>query len=80
MPIKTDASNEHHTMYNFYINRVEQLEFIKKVTESGHLRAQSAALRALMHLYVTDPEVTKKANAIIDKFIVYKKDGNISKK
>lgn len=78
MPRKTTTENEHNTMYNFYINKVEHLNFVKKVTESGYLRAQSAMLRALMYLYIIDDTVRAKANSIVKDFIIYKKNGDIS--
>lgn len=80
MPKKTTIVDEHHQMYNFYVNKIEQLEFVKAVVESGHLRAQSATLRALMHLYVTDTDVRNKVNSIVNDFIVYKQNGEISLK
>lgn len=80
MPRKTTVTNEHNTMWNFYVNKIEQLEFIKAVVESGHSRAQSATLRALMHLYVTNESIREEANKIIEDFMVYKQNGEPSLK
>lgn len=80
MPRKTTVNDEHNTMWNFYVNKIEQLEFIKCVAENGHSRAQSATLRALMHLYIEDKDVQVKVNNIVDNFIVYKKNDEPSLK
>lgn len=80
MPRKTTVTDEHNRMYNFYVNQVEYLEFVKSVIISGHTRAQSATLRALMHLYVTDKEVRDKVNNIVEDFIIYKTNNEPSLK
>ena len=80
MPRKTTVLDEHNTMYNFYVNKIEQLEFIQAVAKNGHSRAQSATLRALMHLYIYDVDIQKKVDEIIDQFIIYRQSGDPSLK
>ena len=79
MPRKVDVNTSHDKKWNLYVNEVEKLEYLSALIAAGHRDAQSAGVRAMMHLYVTDPVVRDKVNAIIDDFIVYKKDGNPSK-
>lgn len=78
MPRKTTVETAHDKKWNLYVNEIEKLEYLKALIASGHNNAQSAGVRAFMHLYVTDPEYRAKTNAIIDDYIVYKKDGNPS--
>lgn len=78
MPIKKDITNNHDKMWNFYVNEIEKANYLLALNKCGKPRAQSAGIRALMYLYVNDIEVRYKVNTIIDDFIVYKKNGEIS--
>lgn len=78
MPIKTNITNNHSKMWNFYVNEIEKCNYLLALNKCGKPRAQSAGIRALMFLYCSDIEVQNKVNTIIDDFIVYKKNGEIS--
>ena len=78
MPIKTTQLTNHSKKWNLFVNEIEKSEYLITLAKSGKLRAQSAGVRAFMHLYVNDPEVRDKVNAIIDDFIVYKDNGEPS--
>lgn len=78
MPRKIDIYSAHTKKWNLYVNELEKIKFLKEVVNSGKQRAQSAAIRALMYLYINDKEVRDKTNAIIDDFIVYKNNGEVS--
>lgn len=78
MPRKVDIHSSHTKKWNMYVNEVEKLEYLKALIEAGHPRAQSAGVRAFMHLYATDPIVREKVNAIINDYLVYKDDGELS--
>ena len=79
MPKKVDINSGHTKKWNMYVNEIEKLEYLKALIAAGHKDAQSAGVRAFMHLYVTDPIVRDKVNAIIDDYIVYNKDNSPSK-
>ena len=64
--------------WNLYVNEIEKLNYLKALVEAGHPRAQSAGIRAMMHLYVTDINVREKVNSIIEDYIIYNKDGSTS--
>lgn len=64
--------------WNLYVNEIEKLKYLKALVKAGHPRAQSAGIRAMMHLYVTDSDVREKVNSIIEDYIIYKKDGSTS--
>ena len=78
MPIKKDVNSKHDKTWNFYVNEIEKCNYLLALNKAGKPRAQSAGIRALMYLYVNDIEVHNKVNTIIDDFIVYKKNGEIS--
>jgi hypothetical protein len=78
MPIKTNRFNNHSKKWNLFENEIEKTEYIVALVKSGKSRAQSAGVRAFMHLYATDEDVRNKVNAIIDDFIVYKENGKPS--
>lgn len=79
MPIKTTVETNHSLNWNFYVNKIDKMNYLLALTKNGKSRCQSAGIRALMHLYINDPEVQSKVNDIIDDFLVYKQDGTISK-
>lgn len=64
--------------WNLYVNEIEKVKYLKALVEAGHPKAQAAGIRAMMHLYVTDSDVRKKVNSIIEDYIIYKKDGSTS--
>ena len=78
MPRKTTQLTAKDKKWNFYVNECEKIEYLMALTRAGKQRCQSAGLRAFMHLYCVDEEVRNKINAIIDDFLVYKENGNIS--
>lgn len=79
MPRKVSRCEGLTQRWNFFVNPINKSEFILALAKNGKSRCQSAALRAFMYLYTTDSEVADKINAIVDDFIVYKGDNNISK-
>ena len=79
MPRKVDINSGLTKKWNLYVNEIEKLEYLRALVAEGKSNAQSAGVRAFMYLYVNDPEVRSKVNAIIDKYIVYNKDGRTSK-
>lgn len=79
MPRKITSPADTMDKWNFYVSKLEKAEFIKALVINGKDRAQSAALRALMHLYVNDQTIQNKVNDIIDEFKVYKQNGKPSK-
>ena len=78
MPRKITLEDSHTKKWNLYVNELDKLEFIKALVISGKTRAQSAAIRALMYLYISDIEVQNKVNTIVDDFIVYNQNGEKS--
>ena len=78
MPIKNTVENEKNLKWNFYVNKIDKMNYLLALTKCGKTRCQSAGIRALMHLYINDPEVQKKVNDIVDDFIVYKQEGTTS--
>lgn len=51
--------------WNFYVDKVEKIKFMKVLLEHGHQKAQSAALRAFIKRYQEDEQVRK----LIDPYI-----------
>ena len=78
MPIKTNNLTKHDKKWNFYVNEIEKCKYLEALQKSGKAKAQSAGIRALMYLYISDADIRNKVNTIIDDFIVYKKNGDIS--
>lgn len=78
MPIKPDKYTNHSKKWNLFVNEIEKTEYLCALAKSGKSRAQSAGVRAFMYLYVNDKDIRNKVNAIIDKFIVYKENGEPS--
>ena len=78
MPRKVTQDTSFSQKWNLYVNEIEKLNFIKALINAGKTRAQSAAIRAMMHLYVTDTDVQNKVNAIVDNFIIYNNNGDKS--
>ena len=78
MPIKTTNLTKHDKRWNFYVNEIEKCKYLEALKKSGKSKAQSAGIRALMYLYVNDIEVRNKVNTVIDDFLVYKQNGEIS--
>lgn len=78
MPIKTTTTTKHDKIWNFYVNEIEKCDYLVALKKSGKPKAQSAGIRAMMHLYCLDEDFRNKVNTIIDNFIVYKKNGEIS--
>lgn len=78
MPRKPSKNEELGKKWNFYVNEQERLEFILTLTKSGYSRAQGAALRAMIHLYISDEEFRNKVNNIIEDYLVYKANGDTS--
>ena len=78
MPRKPDIENVHNLKWNFYVNPIEKAEYLIALTKSGKARSQSAGIRAFMYLYAQDEELRNKINSVIDKFIVYKENGDAS--
>lgn len=70
---------EQMNKWNFYLPELLKAEFIKALVSNGHIRAQSAALRALMELYSTDKEIQEKLKPLIDKHLIYKQNGDLSR-
>lgn len=64
--------------WNFYLPELLKVEYIKALVENGHMRAQSAGLRALMELYTTDKELQEKVKPLIEKHLIYKQNGDPS--
>ena len=78
MPRQPDIENVHNIKWNFYVNPIEKANYLIALTREGKARCQSAGLRAFMYLYALDKEVRDKINNIIDDFIVYKENGDMS--
>lgn len=78
MPRKPDIENVHNLKWNFYVNPIEKAEYLIALTKSGKARCQSAGIRAFMYLYAQDEELRTKVNSVIDNFIVYKENGDMS--
>lgn len=78
MPRKTDINTSHDKLYNFYINEIQKYNYLIALKQSNKDKAQSAGIRAMIHLYCNDIEFRDKVNSVIDDFIVYKQDGKIS--
>lgn len=74
MPKKKDFN----VKWNFYTSLTSKLDYVLALAKSGKQRQQSAGLRAMMDLYVNDPIVRDKVNAIIDDYAIYKQNGEIS--
>lgn len=66
-------------IWNLYVNEIEKLEYLKKLVECGKPKCQSAAVRAFMHLYVTDDMVRNKVNSIVDNYVIYNSNDTISR-
>ena len=78
MPIKTDKFTEHSRLWSLYVNELEKAKFLKSLAEQGKQRQGSAAIRAMMYLYVNDNDFQKKVNTKINDFLVFNKDGSTS--
>lgn len=78
MPRKPNDFNKLDKRWNFYVNEIDKAKFILELVKAGFPNCQSAAMRAFMHLYANDEVVREKANAIMEDYIVYKKNGNES--
>ena len=78
MPIKTNKLTALSKRWNFYVNEIDKLEYLKALVISGKARCQSAGIRAFMYLYINDEEVRDKVNSIVDDFLVYKENGEPS--
>lgn len=79
MPRRVDINSGLTKKWNLYVNEIEKNEYLLALVKCGKSRCQSAAVRAFMHLYVNDPIVRDKVNAIVDDFLVYKENGESSK-
>ena len=79
MPRKVNSMTEHSKKWNMYVNELEKANFLIALTKSGKSKCQSAAVRAFMYLYANDDVVRNKVNAIVDNFLGYKENGQISK-
>ena len=51
--------------WNFYIDKLDKLKFMKALLDDGHQKAQSAALRAFIKRYSVDADLRK----LIEPFI-----------
>lgn len=78
MPKYINEENKDSVLWNFYIDKRAKIDFLTKLIETGHFRAQGAAIRALINLYISDKSIQDKINDTIDDFIVYKKNGDMS--
>lgn len=78
MPRKVDINTGLTKKWNLYVNEIEHAQFIAALNRCGKQKCQSAAIRAFMKLYTDDPDIRIQINAIIDDFIIYKKDGSQS--
>lgn len=45
--------------WNFYIDKIDKLKFMKSLLDGGHQKAQSAALRAFIKRYTVDEQLRK---------------------
>lgn len=79
MPRKPSDLERMDLKWNFYVSELLKAEFIQALVENGHVRAQSAALRALMELYITDEETQRKLKDLLPKHLIYKQNGDVSR-
>ena len=77
MPIKNKPL-EKKERWNFYVTEIDKVEYMIALNKAGKYKAQSAGLRAFMHLYATDDIVRNKINEIIDDYKIFKDSGKPS--
>ncbi len=78
MPRKLEP-NEQMDKWNLYVRKGDKLKFQIALLDAGHPNAQAAAIRVMMHLYTSDPNIRDAVNERIEDFRVYKQSGKPSK-
>lgn len=78
MPRKPGIDQAKCNKWNMYVNPIEKAEYLIALTKAGKARCQSAGVRAFMYLYAQDETIRNKVNEIIDDFLVYKDNGDMS--
>ena len=78
MPRKLNVNDKLCIKWNFYCNPIRKAEYLIALQKAGKHKCQSAGVRAFMYLYVNDEVVRNKVNEIIDDYLVYKDNGDIS--